>query len=72
MARFKVPKNFGGFTHAGQSFKADKRGFITLPEDVPLDVAASHGIVLAEEAAADTAPEGGSEGGEGENNGAGA
>lgn len=65
MARFKVPKNFGGFTHGGQSFKADKKGFMTLPEDFPLDVAASHGIVLADDTPAEEGGEGSGEGGEG-------
>lgn len=64
MAKFKAPKNFGGITHGGETFKADKKGNIALPDDFPLDVAAAHGLVPSDDALADEPA------GEGEANGA--
>ncbi|WP_213308188.1 hypothetical protein [Paraburkholderia sacchari] len=46
MAKFKTPKNFGGITHEGETFKADKRGgTVTLPNDFPNHLAVAHGLV---------------------------
>lgn len=53
MAKFKAPKNFGGITRDGETFKADKKGNIVLPDDFPLDVAAAHGLVPSDDAAAE-------------------
>ncbi|RQS84338.1 MULTISPECIES: hypothetical protein [Burkholderia cepacia complex] len=53
MAKFKAPKNFGGITRDGETFKADKKGNIALPDDFPLDVAAAHGLVPSDDAAAE-------------------
>ncbi|WP_185734211.1 hypothetical protein [Burkholderia stagnalis] len=53
MAKFKAPKNFGGITRGGETFKADKKGNIALPDDFPLDVAAAHGLVPSDDAAAE-------------------
>ncbi|WP_207000733.1 hypothetical protein [Trinickia mobilis] len=48
MAKFKAPANFGGFSTGGQSYKADKKGFVTLPDGFPVDVAAAHGLIAAD------------------------
>lgn len=53
MAKFKAPKNFGGITHGGETYKANKGGVIMLPDDFPAEVAAAHGIVLTDDAPAD-------------------
>lgn len=46
MAKFKAPKNFGGITHDGETFKADKKGgTITLPNHFPSHLAVAHGLV---------------------------
>lgn len=47
MARFKASKNHGGITHGGESYKP-KKGLVDLPDDFPLDLAASHGLVPAD------------------------
>ncbi|MDN7456591.1 hypothetical protein [Burkholderia cenocepacia] len=74
MAKFKAPKNFGGITRDGETFKADKKGNIALPDDFPLDVAAAHGLVPSDDAAADdaTGGDGAAAGGAGSGDGAGA
>lgn len=59
MPKFKAPDNFGGFTSDGESYKADKKGFVTLPDGFDADLAASHGLIPADgtpAAAADTDP----------------
>ncbi|MGB8422186.1 hypothetical protein [Paraburkholderia sp.] len=66
MARFKVPKNFGGFTHGGQSYKADKKGFVVIPDDVPLGVVEAHGMVADGTPVEEIGAEGNGEGGTGE------
>ncbi|OJA81068.1 hypothetical protein [Burkholderia ubonensis] len=53
MAKYKAPKNFGGISFGGETIKADKKGFITLPDDFPTDLAAAHGIVPTDDAPAD-------------------
>ncbi|PFH29139.1 hypothetical protein [Burkholderia sp. JKS000303] len=53
MGKFTAPKNFGGITRDGKTFKADKKGNIALPDDFPLDVAAAHGLVPSDDAAAE-------------------
>lgn len=60
MPKFTAPKNFGGFTHGGGSYKADKKGIVTLPDGISVSVAASHGLIPADgtpEADTDPAPE---------------
>lgn len=71
MAKFKTPKNFGGITHEGETYKADKKGgTITLPDHFPNDLAAAHGLVptddpSTDEAAAEPAADGAAPAGEG-------
>jgi hypothetical protein len=56
MAKFLAPAGFGGFTSGGQTYTADKKGFVTLPDDFPTDLAESHGLMSADavQAAKDT------------------
>lgn len=75
MPKFKAPENFGGFTAGGQTFKADKKGFVTLPDGFSADLAATHGLTPADgtpAAAADTDADGGADGAQGGTDGAGA
>jgi hypothetical protein len=53
MAKFKAPDNFGGLTVGDQTYTADKKGFVKLPNDFPTDLAVSHGLTPAD-AAQDT------------------
>jgi hypothetical protein len=48
MPKFKAPENFGGFTSDGKSYKADKKGFVTLPDGFDANIAASHGLMSAD------------------------
>ncbi|KVP76920.1 hypothetical protein WJ94_16045 [Burkholderia ubonensis] len=72
MAKFKAPKNFGGITHGGETYKASKGSVITLPDDFPADVAAAHGIVPADDAPADEPAADGDAGGAAAGEGTGA
>jgi hypothetical protein len=66
MARFKAPKNFGGFTHQGETYKA-KKGVVELPDEIPNHLAASHGLLpddAPEEQQSEDPPAGGEGSGE--------
>ena len=67
--RLQGPENFGGFSHAGQSYTPDDDGVIEVPAHLPTEVLAAHGLKpaaaktvkpLAKDA--DRAPKGDAEG----------
>lgn len=45
MAVYKAPKNFGGISTDGKTYKADKKGIVTLPDEFSPDLASSHGLI---------------------------
>jgi len=45
--RLQGPDNFGGFSHAGESYAPDEDGVIEVPAHVPTEVLRAHGLKAA-------------------------